>query len=397
MARGISLMTAAEEIDDSGKTTIVESEVIEVPGDVRDSEDEVEGSQEVLDEAGDDVDTLEDIKDVLDEAADKGEGIDETAAKIVEITTEAIYARLGFRETKVMGSLESFQNVRSRVTATRMAAETIGDRVNAVWEAIKKFFRDLRDKIKELWAKYVTAVGRLKRSAEAMRRKVSQTNGTPKEDSFTDKSMAAKVLDKSGNVNLDTALTQTVTILEKISGYKDKLIIAIENADKEKTEDKLKTEISSISSDNSGKANNDLDEKDVVVGNKGIKFYMDETSDKTTFDVFEVTFDNGQDGESDIKVSDKTELEKICNGVIKVCNAITATHERKEKGDKRVEKTLDKFSKDKTDKEAAKKARVVRELLRANSKFSYLPEKLAISGCHTALAYVNKCLRQYGK
>jgi hypothetical protein len=205
--------------------------------------------------------------------------------------------------------------------------------------------------------------------------------------------MAAKVLDKSGKVNLDTALTQTVTILEKISADKDKLITAIENADNEK----LKTEISAISDRDSVKNGNNLDEKDVVVGNKGIKFYIDETSDKTTFDVFEVTFDNGQDGESGIKVSDKTELEKICNGVIKVCNAIAATHDRKEKGDKRVEKTLDKFSKDKTDKEAAKKARVVRELLRANSKFSYLPEKLAISGCHTALAYVNKCLRQYGK
>jgi hypothetical protein len=394
MARGISLMTAAEELEVDDNEAMNDSEAIEVPGDVRDSEDEVEGSEEVLDEAGDDVDTLEDIKDVLEDAADKGEGIDETAAKIVEITTEAIYARLGFRDTKVMGSLESFQNVRSRVTATRMAAETIGDRVSAVWEAIKKFFKDLREKIKELWAKYVTAVGRLKRSAEAMRRKVSQTNGTKKEETFTDKSMVSKVLNKAGKVNLETTLRNTIKELEGMATIKDQLIESVEKVNGSIDFKELVSLNAYVVKMGSGK---DISEDQAMVGNKGIKFYVDDSGDKTTLDVFEAVFDNDQDGDTDIEVLEKGKLEGICSDVIKVCNAISAIHDRKEKGDKKVEKAIDKLSKDKKDKDAARDARIVRELLRANSKLSYLPEKIAISGCHTALAYVNKCLRQYGK
>jgi hypothetical protein len=405
MARGISLMTAAEEIDNDGDTTMVESEAIEVPGDVRDSEDEVEDSEEVLDEAGADVDTLEDIKDVLEDAADKGEGIDETAAKIVEITTEAIYARLGFRDTKVMGSLESFQNVRSRVTATRMAAEAIGDRVSAVWEAIKKFFRDLRDKIKELWAKYVTAVGRLKSSAEAMRRKVSQTTGTKKEETFTDKNLVSKVLDKNGKVNLASTLGHTIKEITGVAELKDELIKTIED---EANVANLKKKINEYSRQISIRADKDVPENRVMVGNKGIKFYMDESDDKITFDVFEAVYDNDQDGDTEIEVLDKKDLEFICSEVIKVCNSITAVHDRKENGDKKVEKELDKRAKTneyegkkgvivKVGERNMRSARVVRELLRANSKMSYLPEKIAISGCHVALSYVNKCLRQYGK
>jgi hypothetical protein len=294
-----------------------------------------------------------------------------------------------------------------------MAAETIGDRVNAVWEAIKKFFRDLRDKIKELWAKYVTAVGRLKRSAEAMRRKVSQTNGTPKEDSFTDKSMVSKVLGSNGNVNLTSTLATTIDEINQASKIKDELITVIED---ENNLLKLKSKIGEYAKETRDMNGKDIPEDRAMVGNKGIKFYMDEANDKVTFDVFEAVFDNGLDGDADIKVLDKTELEKICNEVIKVCNTITAAHERKESGDKKVEKTLDDLTKIKEHKDKngevlknskgaiimnsennKRNSRIVRELIRVNSKMSYLPEKIAISGCHVALSYVNKCLRQYGK
>jgi hypothetical protein len=275
-----------------------------------------------------------------------------------------------------------------------MAAETIGDRVSAVWEAIKKFFKDLREKVKELWAKYVTAVGRLKRSAEAMRRKVSQTSGSKKEDTFNDKSMVGKVLGKDGKVNLIPRLAETVNTLNGLSVIKDMIIEVIEKAD---NKDSLKPLFSKISSAFGNDAAKDVDEGNALVGNKGIKFYIDDAGDKTTLDIFEAIFDNDQDDDADIDVLDKNQLESICSGVISVCNAITSNHDRKEKGDKKIEKALDKLAKDKKDKKAARDARVVREMLRANSKMSYLPEKIAISGCHVALSYVNKALRQYGK
>lgn len=405
MARSISLMTAVEEIDD-GEAMTGDEEAIEVPGDVRDSEDDVKDSEEVVDGAGDDVDTLEEIKDVLDDAADNGEGIDDTAAKIVEITTEAIYARLGFTDTKVVGSLESFKNPRSRVTATRMAAETIGDRVDRVWEAIKKFFKDLREKVKALWTKYVTAVGRLKRAAEGMRRKVAATTGSKKEDTFEDKNLAAKILGSDKKLNIASALDNTIKKIEQSNSFKDKLIDLAEKIGSDATKDIGLTELAEASGSFRSKSRDNrsaVPANEVMIGNKAIEYYMDEAKEKVTLDVFESTYDNDVADDTEIEVADKRTLEDYCGGVIKVCNAVLASRERKEKGDKKAEKMLDRLSKKSKagatvlEKVDAKNARVVREILRATNKLSYLPEKVAISGCHDVLAYVNKCLRVYSK
>jgi hypothetical protein len=408
MARSFSLMTAVEEMEIDDEETGAGSDAIEVPGEVRDAEDEVEGREEVIDEAGDDIDTLEDIKDILDEAADKGEGIDETAAKIVEVTTEAIYARLGFTGAQTLGSMESFKNARSRVTATKMAAEGIRDRIGRAWDAIVKFFKDLRAKVKELWVKYVTQVGRLKRAAEAMRRKVASTSGTKKNDTFKDKSMASKILGKDNKVNIEKAIDNTIKELDKFSAMKDKVGELVEKyaTDKdldEKSKDFLKSYADATRKNAGVGSKAEYDETKVMIGNKRIAFYVDESEEKVTFDILEVTVDNGVEDE-EIDVESKPELEKHCSSVVKLCQTVLAAKERKEKADAKVEKALEKISKevsekDKSDegKKLAKDTRMVRELLRAASKMSYLPEKIAVSGCHTALAYVGKCLREYEK
>jgi hypothetical protein len=238
-----------------------------------------------------------------------------------------------------------------------------------------------------------------------MRRKVSQTTGTKKEETFTDKNLVSKVLDKNGKVNLASTLGHTIKEITGVAELKDELIKTIED---EANVANLKKKINEYSRQISIRADKDVPENRVMVGNKGIKFYMDESDDKITFDVFEAVYDNDQDGDTEIEVLDKKDLEFICSEVIKVCNSITAVHDRKENGDKKVEKELDKRAKTneyegkkgvivKVGERNMRSARVVRELLRANSKMSYLPEKIAISGCHVALSYVNKCLRQYGK
>lgn len=405
MARSNSLMTAVEGLENDGEVTGAGEDAIEVPGEVRDSEDGVDESVEILDEAGDDVDTLEDIKEVLEDAADNGDGIDDTAAKIVEITTEAIYARLGFSDTKTMGAMESYKNPRSRVTATRYAAEAIGDKISHVWEAIVKFFKDLREKIKDLWKTYVTAVGRLKRTAEAMRRKVAATSGSKKEDEFEDKSLASKILGKDGKLNIGITLDNTIRTFEEVNKGKDKLAEIVEDVksggDKE-LDGKIKMALGADAAIRSSRdSKKDVDPKDVMIGNKAIEYYLDITENKVSVDMFVSSIDHDDDKE--IPVADKRELEEYCSKIIKVCNAISASKERKEKADKRTEKALDRMAKkpksgaSEDDKADAKDARIVREMLRVSSKMSYLPEKIAISGCHSVLAYVNKCIRMYEK
>ena len=404
MARSMSLMTAVEGLENDGEETGAVSDAIEVPGEVRDSEDDVEGSEEVLDEAGDDVDTLEDIKDVLEEAADNGEGIDDTAAKLVEITTEAIYARLGFGETKIVGALEGFKNPRSRIAATRYAAEAIGDTVSRVWEAIKKFFKDLVEKIKGLWKTYMTAVGRLKRGAEALRRKAAATVGAKKEETFEDKSLAEKILGKDGKINIGTALDNTIKAIEEVGKSKDRIAEIIDDIKGGKElEGKIKMALDAsghVSASREHKAG--ADAGDVLLGNKAIEYYLDAGAEKVSVDMFVSSVDNGKE-DAEIPVADKRELEEYCSKVIKLCNAVSASKERKEKADKRTEKALDKLSRKPKagasdgEKADARDARIVREMLRVSSKMSYLPEKIAIAGGHTVLSYVTKCLRMHGK
>lgn len=405
MARSNSLMTAVEGLENDGEVTGAGEDAIEVPGEVRDSEDGVDESVEILDEAGDDVDTLEDIKEVLEDAADNGDGIDDTAAKIVEITTEAIYARLGFSDTKTMGAMESYKNPRSRVTATRYAAEAIGDKISHVWEAIVKFFKDLREKIKDLWKTYVTAVGRLKRTAEAMRRKVAGAPGSKKENEFEDKSLASKILGKDGKLNIGTALDNTISQLEAVNKIKDKVTEIVEDikSDDRELDGRIKMAFGAEAAINTSRdSKKDVDPKDIMIGNKAIEYYLDVTENKVSVDMFVSSVDHDND-DKEIPVADKRELEEYCSKIIKVCNAISASKERKEKADKRTEKALDRMAKkpksgaSEGDKDNAREARIVREMLRVSSKMSYLPEKVAISGCHSVLAYVNKCIRMYEK
>ncbi len=411
MARSTTLMGAVEDLEEEGLAEGVNDETVEVPGEVRDAEDEVTGGEETLDGAEDDIETLEEVKDILDDAADNGEGIDETAAKIVEATVEKIYARLGIQSASVMGSMESFKNQRSRVTATRMAAEDIGGKVSRAWEAVKKFFRDLWEKIKGLWKKYATAVGRLKTRAMAMRTKVGKAGATKKEESFDSKEYAHAFNDKSGAFILGDQLENTFRLLRESDSNRDELVgmlDEIEKADKSKlnkAKKALADKLAGIHKSNtaeSGKIGPDIDARVRLVGNRAVAFYLDESEDKFTLDVFEVDAAGSDRTDESVKVEDKKDLVDDCAKIIQICDQIDRNKDKISKNDKRVMAKLDEMGKatkgdDKDAKGVAMDAKVARELLRANGKMSYLPEKIAIAGCHKALSYVGRCVGMYEK
>ncbi len=413
MARSMTLMGVVEDLEEEGLAEGAGDEAVEVPGEVRDAEDEVTDGEDTLDEAGDDIETLEEVKEILDDAADNGEGLDETAAKIVEATVEKIYARLGIQSSSVVGSIESFKNPRSRVTATRMAAEDIGDKVSRAWEAVKKFFKDLWEKIKGLWKKYVTAVGRLKARAMATRTKLGKVGSSKKEETIESKEYAQAFTDKSGKLTLGEQLDHTLEAIKVQDTVRDAMIDILDSIDKASDEgakkaaaDKLKGVLKGLhhvsSSEGKGILRNVAD-KDILVGNRTIAFYFDESKDNFTFDIFEAEVDEGDRKDDDtIDVADKATLVGYCSKIMQVCDTIDHDKEKVAKADKRILAKLDKMGKtkkgdDQGKKDDAKEARIAREILRANGKFSYLPEKIAISGCHKALSYVNRCASMYEK
>ncbi len=414
MARSMTLMGVVEDLEESELAEGADEEAVEVPGEVRDAEDEVSDSEDTMDEASDDIETLEEVKEILDDAADNGEGLDETAAKIVEATVEKIYARLGIHSSSVVGSIESFKNPRSRVTATRMAAEDIGDKVSRAWEAVKKFFKDLWEKIKGLWKKYVTAVGRLKARAMATRTKLGKVGSSKKEETIESKEYAQAFTDKSSTKpTLGEQLDHTLEAIKVQDVVRDGMIDILDDIDKASDDaaknvatGKLKAVLKGLHTISTSEGNGilrNVDPKDVLVGNRTIAFYFDESKDNFTFDIFEAEVDKGDRKDDDtIDVPDKATLVGYCSKIMQVCDTIDRDKDKVSKADKRILSKLDKMGKskkgdDQGKKDEAKDARIAREILRANGKFSYLPEKIAISGCHKALSYVNRCASMYEK
>lgn len=157
-----------DSLDGEGNAEL-ESASADIESDGRDIEDGVEA----LEDAMNDADTLEDIGDVMGDSVENGEGLSEDAAQIAEVAVESIYRRLGIRRAKAMPSMESFGSSSSRVHATRVAMEGIGDWVKETWAKIVQFFKDLWEKISNFFRKALAGIGQLKSAAQALKKKAS--------------------------------------------------------------------------------------------------------------------------------------------------------------------------------------------------------------------------------
>ena len=148
--KSFGLVRAVEEEMETVATPGVETEEVDVAPEVVEDSAEIADGVDAADSVAADVDTIEEIKDVLEEAADKGEGIDETAAKVAEIAVESIAARLQISSGNLFAG-ESFASSRGRVTATRMAAEGLGDMAKRAWEAVVEFVKKIWQKVKDFF------------------------------------------------------------------------------------------------------------------------------------------------------------------------------------------------------------------------------------------------------
>jgi hypothetical protein len=172
-------MEEAEEITDGVDAVEVETNTAEIEEEGRNMED----GYETIDDAMGDVDTLEDISDAMQDSIDEGTGMDEDAAEIAQIATEAIYRRLGIRNARSMPSLESYSSVNSRLHATRIAQEGIMDSIQKAMGAVSEFTKQMTDNLSEFYKKVKTGVGGLKKSAEELKAKAEAMDGSKKLES----------------------------------------------------------------------------------------------------------------------------------------------------------------------------------------------------------------------
>jgi phiKZ-like phage internal head proteins len=154
-----------------------------------------------IDSASDDADTLGDIADVMEESAENG-GMDETSARVAEVAIESIYKRLGITKKAALPAMESFGDKASRLTATRVAIESIGGQLKKIWEAIKSAFVRVGDWVRDFHAKLDIVNKKLgERAAKALAAAEKVDGGAkPKETEIKAGGFAVALCDANGKV-----------------------------------------------------------------------------------------------------------------------------------------------------------------------------------------------------
>ena len=158
MSRGLFVATE-ETVDIPNEENIVQSEFQDLEDkinnqELNESEVEAVSTTDAVDKALVAIEELSDIALVMADATDSGEGIPEDAAKIAEVAIEAICSRLNYIPQKpIIPAVESFSVRTASLQATKYTMETIGETIDAIWTAIKKFARRVWEAIKSLWSR----------------------------------------------------------------------------------------------------------------------------------------------------------------------------------------------------------------------------------------------------
>lgn len=195
------------------------AEVAEDSGDIEDFSGAIDGAQS-------DTESLGDIQDVMAESVESGEGLSEDAAKISEIAIENICTRLGIRSNRVMPSLESFGSKNSRLTATKVAMEGVGDKIKEIWLAIKRAFASVWQKIKDFFAKFFQNTEKVKKYAETLKDKASGLKSAKIKENSIKNSSIANTFNVGGKANLasvESILGNHSNLTNAVLGVKDSL------------------------------------------------------------------------------------------------------------------------------------------------------------------------------
>ena len=137
----------------------VEAQLVEVQG----QDAEIDALVSDGDELARDTDALEATADVVADAAEDG-GMDESAARVVDVAVEHFCERWDIKRTKV--AAENFGS--NRVQATKVALESIMDAVKDAWSTFVTWLTELLAKLKDWWLKYVNAGKAMKDRADKL-------------------------------------------------------------------------------------------------------------------------------------------------------------------------------------------------------------------------------------
>ena len=184
-----------------------ELEVERGDSEITENSNDIEEMVTATEEAVADAESLGEIQDVMQESVDEGEGLPEEAAEIAEVAVESICRRLGISNTKIIPAMESFGSKHSRLSATKIAIESIGDTLKKIWEAIKAAFIRVWDKIKAFFIGFTKNTQALSNHLDDLKKRVIQLEDSKTADKDLDNSSLAKAFSISKKANHATATT----------------------------------------------------------------------------------------------------------------------------------------------------------------------------------------------
>lgn len=195
---------------------------------------EIDDLQAAIEDATDGAETLGQVEGVLEKTAETGDGVDETAAEVAEIAVESICNRLGIRGKRVFPALESFGSRNTRLSATKVALETVKETIIRIWEAIRAAITRVLERIKSFFIGLIKSTAQLGKHIEDLMERSKKFSETAKPDreELDNKSLAktfslAKKADLSTAkqlvVNANKVLDETV----KLTGHSENFSNAI--------------------------------------------------------------------------------------------------------------------------------------------------------------------------
>jgi hypothetical protein len=197
-----------EEVSDSDLMES-RSDMDESVYEVDDMSTEIEDEVVAIEEAMDDIDTLSDIKDTMEDSIEgEGEGLDETAAEIAEVSVEAICNRLGFKPTyRPIPATESFSKAEGRKVQTQIAIEGLGDTIAKAWNAVKAAVQRVSDKVSYFLSGLTKNAQAVIKHLQDLKRKVSaiDSSSVKASEDLSNKSIA-KAFSDNKEANFKTAM-----------------------------------------------------------------------------------------------------------------------------------------------------------------------------------------------
>lgn len=226
-----TLVSSLENLDEvvPGDTELVPAtaaEVEAVTGDVNNQEQDIEQLAVSVEEAEADETALTDVADNMQESVDSGEGMSEEHADMAEIAVESICQRLGFsREVhgSVLPSMESFKSKGSRLSATKIALESVMDRLKTAGKGIVEWLKQLWEKVKSFVSGLLNHRGMLDKHLKSLKEQASKLEAGLKKKEEKLKIGAAGSLSVDGKADATTA----ATVLSETTQLLDNSVFAI--------------------------------------------------------------------------------------------------------------------------------------------------------------------------